>query len=51
MPVTVDKDWVHMDKMEYDKLEWMKDLPPPSAGDHEVSMGLNDPDIVEVILS
>ncbi|KAK7469640.1 hypothetical protein BaRGS_00036369 [Batillaria attramentaria] len=25
--------WLHMDKIEYDKLEWMKDLPLPSAGD------------------
>ena len=29
--------WVHMNKVEYDKLEWMKDLPPPSADDTKVS--------------
>ena len=28
--------WVHMDKVEYNKLEWMKDLPPPSADDAKV---------------
>ena len=28
--------WVHMDKVEYDKLEWMKELPPPSADDTKV---------------
>ena len=28
--------WVHMDKVEYDKLQWMKDLPPPSADDAKV---------------
>ena len=32
----VEKDWVHMDKVEFDKLEWMKDLPKPTAGDTEV---------------
>ncbi|XP_045186711.2 RNA polymerase II-associated protein 1-like [Mercenaria mercenaria] len=31
VPVEVKKDWVHMDDVEYDKLEWMKDLPAPSA--------------------
>lgn len=25
-----------MDKVEYDKLEWMKDLPPPSADNAQV---------------
>ncbi|XP_076441793.1 RNA polymerase II-associated protein 1-like [Babylonia areolata] len=33
VPMEGQKKWVHMDKVEYDKLEWMKDLPPPSA-DH-----------------
>lgn len=28
--------WIHMDKVEYDKLEWMKDLPPPSADNAQV---------------
>ncbi|KAK3595521.1 hypothetical protein CHS0354_021622 [Potamilus streckersoni] len=31
VPVEVDKKWLHMGKVEYDKLEWMKNLPPPSA--------------------
>ncbi|KAL4237863.1 RNA polymerase II associated protein 1 [Mactra antiquata] len=31
VPVDIKKDWVHMDKIEYDKLEWMKDLPPPKT--------------------
>ncbi|KAL3875002.1 hypothetical protein ACJMK2_037944 [Sinanodonta woodiana] len=34
-PVEVDKKWVHMGKVEYNKLEWMKDLPPPSAPGHK----------------
>lgn len=29
LPVKPHKDWVHMDKLEPEKLEWMKDLPPP----------------------
>ncbi|KAK7104068.1 hypothetical protein V1264_018842 [Littorina saxatilis] len=33
VPLKESKKWVHMDKVEYDKLEWMKDLPPPSADD------------------
>jgi hypothetical protein len=33
LPVKPKKGWVHMDKIEYDKLEWMKDLPPPKSGD------------------
>ena len=36
----VEKDWVHMDKVEYEKLEWMKDLPKPQAGDSQVSLTL-----------
>ena len=36
----VEKDWVHMDKVEYEKLEWMKDLPKPQAGDTQVSFNL-----------
>ncbi|XP_064600850.1 RNA polymerase II-associated protein 1-like [Liolophura sinensis] len=31
LPLEVDKDWVHMDVVESDKLAWMKDLPPPRA--------------------
>lgn len=38
LPMKVEKDWVHMNKIEYDKLEWMKDLPKPTAGDTEVFM-------------
>ncbi|XP_053701075.1 RNA polymerase II-associated protein 1 [Synchiropus splendidus] len=29
LPVKPQKQWVHMDKMEPEKLEWMRDLPPP----------------------
>ncbi|KAJ8045598.1 RNA polymerase II-associated protein 1 [Holothuria leucospilota] len=35
VPVKVSKEWVHMDKIETDKLKWMKDLPKPSAEDSE----------------
>ncbi|CAF2858976.1 unnamed protein product [Rotaria sp. Silwood2] len=31
LPVDVDSRWVHMDNIEYEKLEWMKDLPKPSV--------------------
>ena len=37
-PVKRDKKWVHMDEVEREKMEWMKDLPPPpTAGDNKVS--------------
>uniref|UniRef100_H3DIW6 RNA polymerase II associated protein 1 n=1 Tax=Tetraodon nigroviridis TaxID=99883 RepID=H3DIW6_TETNG len=29
LPVRPQKDWVHMDKLEPEKLEWMRDLPSP----------------------
>ncbi|XP_051872012.1 RNA polymerase II-associated protein 1 isoform X2 [Pristis pectinata] len=29
IPLKPDKGWVHMDVLEYEKLEWMKDLPKP----------------------
>lgn len=29
LPVKPQKDWVNMDKLEPEKLEWMRDLPPP----------------------
>ncbi|CAF0756663.1 unnamed protein product [Adineta ricciae] len=31
IPIETDSCWLHMDKVEYEKLEWMKDLPTPSA--------------------
>ncbi|XP_064621420.1 RNA polymerase II-associated protein 1-like [Lineus longissimus] len=31
LPVKPKKNWMNMDKIEYDKLEWMKELPKPSA--------------------
>lgn len=31
-PIQVDSRWVNMDKVEQEKLAWMKDLPVPSAG-------------------
>jgi len=30
-PIEMDSRWIHMDNIEYEKLEWMKDLPKPSA--------------------
>lgn len=36
LPVKPKKEWAHMEKLEYDKLEWLKDLPPPSADSKEV---------------
>ncbi|KAJ8308079.1 hypothetical protein KUTeg_012953 [Tegillarca granosa] len=35
IPVKPNKDWVHMDNIEYDKLTWMKDLPKPMTGDNK----------------
>ena len=37
LPIEVDSRWVHMDRIEHEKLEWMKDLPklseqPTSSG-------------------
>lgn len=29
LPMRPQKDWVHMDKLEPEKLEWMRDLPSP----------------------
>ncbi|KAI1895656.1 hypothetical protein AGOR_G00108470 [Albula goreensis] len=29
LPVRPQKEWVHMDKLEPEKLEWLRDLPPP----------------------
>uniref|UniRef100_A0A8C5UEU0 RNA polymerase II associated protein 1 n=1 Tax=Malurus cyaneus samueli TaxID=2593467 RepID=A0A8C5UEU0_9PASS len=29
LPVKPRKEWIHMDNVEFEKLEWMKDLPPP----------------------
>lgn len=36
LPVKPKPEWVHMDKVEYEKFAWMKDLPPPSADDQKV---------------
>lgn len=36
LPVKRDKKWVHMDKVEYDKLSWLKDLPFPKTDNNEV---------------
>ncbi|XP_062617830.1 RNA polymerase II-associated protein 1-like [Saccostrea cucullata] len=33
LPIKPDRKWIHMNKVEYDKLSWLKDLPPPST-DH-----------------
>ena len=40
LPIDVDSRWLHMDKIEQEKLEWMKELPKPTAqrtGDDAVS--------------
>ncbi|KAJ7344818.1 hypothetical protein JRQ81_000768 [Phrynocephalus forsythii] len=29
LPMKPQKEWLHMDSIEFEKLEWMKDLPPP----------------------
>jgi len=29
LPVKPRKEWIHMDNVEFEKLEWMKDLPLP----------------------
>lgn len=31
LPIEVDSHWIHMNNVEYEKLQWMKDLPKPSA--------------------
>ena len=36
LPVKPDRKWVHMDKVEYDKLSWLKDLPFPKTDNNEV---------------
>lgn len=33
LPLTPDKNWLNMSKIEYDKLEWTKAVPAPSTGD------------------
>lgn len=35
LPVKPKPEWVHMDKVEYEKIAWMKDLPPPSTDDQK----------------
>lgn len=36
LPIKPDRKWVHMDKVEYDKLSWLKDLPQPTTDHSEV---------------
>jgi hypothetical protein len=31
LPIEIDSRWIHMNNIEYEKLEWMKDLPKPSV--------------------
>ena len=31
LPIELDSRWIHLDNIEREKLEWMKDLPKPSA--------------------
>lgn len=30
LPIEIDSRWIHMNNVEHEKLEWMKDLPKPS---------------------
>ena len=34
--IEVSSKWIHMDTVEHEKLEWMKDCPPPSALESKV---------------
>ena len=34
LPIKPTKKWPHMDRVEPEKLEWMKDLPPPPKADN-----------------
>lgn len=41
LPVKPQKEWVHMDKMEPEKLEWLRDLPEPRRkGTKKVRSGI-----------
>jgi hypothetical protein len=31
LPIEVDSRWIHMNNIEHEKLEWIKDLPKPTA--------------------
>eukprot|EP00058_Branchiostoma_floridae_P011739 XP_002597227.1 hypothetical protein BRAFLDRAFT_118128 [Branchiostoma floridae] len=35
VPIQSSKDWLNMDVVEHEKLEWMKDLPAPKPGDNK----------------
>ncbi|XP_078594205.1 RNA polymerase II-associated protein 1-like isoform X3 [Branchiostoma floridae x Branchiostoma japonicum] len=35
VPIQSSKDWLNMDIVEHEKLEWMKDLPAPKPGDNK----------------
>ncbi|XP_019647919.1 PREDICTED: RNA polymerase II-associated protein 1-like [Branchiostoma belcheri] len=35
VPIQPSKDWLNMDVVEHEKLEWMKDLPAPKPGDNK----------------
>ncbi|KAJ8291132.1 hypothetical protein GJAV_G00021740 [Gymnothorax javanicus] len=38
LPVQPQKEWLHMDKLEAEKLEWLRDLPPPRRRGTERAM-------------
>ncbi|KAJ8353581.1 hypothetical protein SKAU_G00211480 [Synaphobranchus kaupii] len=38
LPVKPQKEWLHMDKLEPEKLEWLRDLPPPRKRGTERAM-------------
>jgi len=31
LPIELDSQWMHMNNIEHEKLQWMKDLPKPSV--------------------
>ena len=33
LPIELSEKWAHMDRVEPEKLEWTKDLPPPPKAD------------------
>ena len=38
LPLNPDKKWLNMQKIEYEKLEWTKDMKAPTAGDSKVTI-------------
>ena len=38
LPIKPAKEWINMNKIEYDKLEWTKKLPAPKTGDRSTGL-------------